>query len=94
MLTEPHISRYGGLVAIPRKRTRRKKVKIEIGEVYECTPHSWETWKYPFRAVVERIYTNSAMVLITATHPSDEYLLQQLQNRTVVPLKGMVAADD
>lgn len=89
MLTEPHQSRIGAIKQLPFRRSKNKSSKIKIGEVYDCIPTTWESWKYPFRGLVENVLTNSAVVLIISTHESDEGLMEVLKNRTVVPLKNL-----
>lgn len=90
MLTEPHQSRIGAIKELPVRKTRRKKrTKIRVGEIYHCTPFTWESWKYPFRGMVEKILNNSAVVMIVSTHESDEPLMMALHQRTVVPLRNL-----
>lgn len=98
MLTEPHQSRIGAIQELPvnpRRRKRRTKKLIEIGGVYECnTTKISEAWKYPFLGIVEKIYNNSALVRIVSTRETDDWLVSELKNRTVVPLKSLYVREE
>lgn len=89
MLTEPHQSRIGAIKQLPMRGREKKSSRIKIGEVYDCKPTTWESWKYPFRGIVEKVLTNTAVVMIVSTHKSDEALMISLNHRTVVPLKNL-----
>lgn len=89
MLTEPHQSRIGAIKSVPMRRTRKRKPNVQVGEIYHCIPHTWETWKYPFTGLVEKVLNNTAVVTIIATHECDEILAGTLKLKTVIPLKNL-----
>lgn len=87
-ITEPNWS-SGALHIMPIKKRKQKHRHVEVGKIYECDLSKRGLWKYPFRGEVLFIYGNSAAVKIIATHETDDYLIQKLENVTVVPFKNL-----
>ncbi|MGX2947178.1 hypothetical protein [Enterococcus alishanensis] len=95
MITEVETNKYrhGALHTVEPKKRVKKKGKIEVGKKYICKPRKDCKWTHPFFGIVEQIYKNSALVIITATDEVDDYLTVEHKGKTVVPLKNMVELD-
>ena len=75
---------------------RKKKFIPDVNQEVECfcCDSKRETpWIYRFEGYVERVYENSAMVIIMSTHPKDDHLVVERGGRTIVPFTEMRAVE-
>lgn len=61
--------------------------KLEIGNAVKC--EKFASLKHDFTGVIEKIYENSAMVMITDFDPEDATTVNDFHEHVIVSLKKM-----
>lgn len=67
---------------------RKKENNIKPGTKVYCIGR--ESWKHPFRGVVQYVREKSVVVLIESTHEEDDYLIDELHGKTAISKKNIV----
>ena len=67
---------------------RKKKSEIQPGTKVYCI--GGESWKHPFRGIVQFVRENSVVVLIESSHEDDDLLIDELKGKTVVSKKNIL----